>query len=204
MGLLATTKTLRERNAVALRARSSLQKGNCASVLHPGVTWPPWIALKPAEFCRKAFYLLLQINWHASKLLFWCESSGSGSFIHRFPYKCWFCSYQDHAFCERWRTSGVSEVCQSFSSFTSVILPPQSLTLKLSLLPSPSLPMSSSCEAILACFRYRKTIWPYFSKYPVFLQLRSNHRMNTPRQTPEFTVLLSNSPHLFSATSVHR
>lgn len=101
-------------------------------------------------------------------------------------------------------TSRVSEVCQSFSSFTSVILPPQSLTLKLSLLQSPSLPMSSSCEAILACFRYRKTIWPYFSKYPVFLQLRSNHRMNTPHQTPEFTVLLSNSPHLFSATSVHR
>lgn len=96
--------------------------------------------------------LLMQINWHSSKLFYWCESSGSGSFIHKFLHKCWFCSCQNRAFDKWLRTSWVLEACQPFSSFPSVVLPPQSLTGKLLPLQSPSSPISCSCEAILLAF----------------------------------------------------
>lgn len=183
MGALTATKTPGERSAMTPWSRSRSQYGNCASLLHPSVTWVTWglqsSVEMPAKTQCKVIHesLLMQINWHTSELIFWQDSSGPRSqHIHKFLPKYATYGCQNHAFYEQFRTSLVLEVYQPLSCFPSVMLPPQSLIGKLIPKSIGLFPLTVPVKQI--CLRWRKTVWPYFSNHPLFLQMRSFHKTN--------------------------
>lgn len=58
--------------------------------------------------------LLMQINWHASRLFFWCESSGSRSFIHKFLHKYFFVVARTMHLMSHWRLLKFSRLVKLF------------------------------------------------------------------------------------------